>query len=72
MFWTLPRKGRRTRTQIIMNKKIYNTPLVEQAECIGMSNLCNVSPNKVTPASPENGETEDPINMNGAPKRVMF
>lgn len=40
MFWTLPRKGRRTKTQTVMNKKIYNTPLVEQAECIMFGALC--------------------------------
>jgi len=66
MFWTLPRKGRRTRTQIIMNKKIYNTPYVEQTECVMMKfAICS------NPDNPEQ-QSGDEIGGGMAPKRKVF
>lgn len=68
MFWTLPRKGRRTRTQIIMNKKIYNTPYVEQTECVMMKfAVCSGD----GPASPEQ-QSGDPAPGGYAPERRVF
>lgn len=70
MFWTLPRKGRRTKTQTVMNKKIYNTPYVEQTECLGLYNLCEGSGDN-SPASPED-QNGDPAPGGMAPRRRVF
>ncbi len=70
MFWTLPPKGRRTKTQTVMNKKIYNTPLVEQTECLGLYNLCGGSGDK-NPLDPEY-QPGDPAPGDMAPRRRVF
>ena len=68
MFWTLPRKGRRTRTQIIMKKKIYSTPIIEQTTCV-MMKFAVCSGGDPYSAEEQPG-TEAPGGM--APRRPMF
>jgi hypothetical protein len=54
-----------------MNKKIYSTPLIEQTECLGMSNLCDVSFNAQASSPEQSGDNTKPGSVT-APKRVMF
>lgn len=68
MFWTLPRKGRRTRTQIIMKRKIYSTPIIEQTTCVMMKfAVCSGG-------GPHDAEeqTGDEVTGGMAPQRPMF